>query len=189
MRKTTAARNAEAQAEKQERLRELTLKLENGVKAVFESEDYARYLQAMSKFHHYSFGNCLLIHFQCPHASAVAGYTTWKKLGRTVKKGEKGIQILAPCPTKLLVEQNKMDEQGRFIFGPDGQPETPAAPVPPMPPEEETRREKMRRAIREVINIDESEIAASSKQLDLSVLNNQEVQNDQQPSVKIPLDI
>ena len=72
---------------------------------------------------------------------------------------------------------------------PDGQPETPAAPVPPMPPEEETRREKMRRAIREVINIDESEIAASSKQLDLSVLNNQEVQNDQQPSVKIPLDI
>ena len=129
MRKTTAARNAEAQAEKQERLRELTLKLENGVKAVFESEDYARYLQAMSKFHHYSFGNCMLIFFQCPHASAVAGYTTGKKLGRTVKKGEKGIQILAPCPTKLLVEQNKMDEHGRFIYGPDGQPEKESALV------------------------------------------------------------
>lgn len=97
MRKTTAARNADALAERQEQIKALTEKLENGVKAVFESEDYAKYLEAMSKFHHYSFGNCLLIFFQCPEASAVAGYTTWKKLGRTVKKGENGIQILAPC--------------------------------------------------------------------------------------------
>ncbi len=124
MRKTTAARNADAQAEKRERIKALTDKLENGVKAVFESEDYARYLQAMSKFHHYSFGNCMLIFFQCPQASAVAGYTTWKKMGRTVKKGEKGIQILAPCPFKALIEQNKLDDRGRIVFGPDGQPET-----------------------------------------------------------------
>ena len=124
MRKTTAARNADAEAERRERVKALTEKLENGVKAVFESEDYARYLQAMSKFHHYSFGNCMLIFFQCPHASAVAGYTTWKKMGRTVKKGEKGIQILAPCPFKALIEQNKLDDRGRIVFGPDGQPET-----------------------------------------------------------------
>ena len=124
MRKTTAARNADAEAERRERVKALTEKLENGVKAVFESEDYARYLQAMSKFHHYSFGNCMLIFFQCPQASAVAGYTTWKKMGRTVKKGEKGIQILAPCPFKALIEQNKLDDRGRIVFGPDGQPET-----------------------------------------------------------------
>ncbi len=124
MRKTAAARNADALVERQERVKALTEKLENGVKAIFESEDYARYLEAMSKFHHYSFGNCLLIFFQCPEASAVAGYTTWKRLGRTVKKGEKGIQILAPCPTTLLVEQNKLDAQGQTILGPDGQPET-----------------------------------------------------------------
>ena len=124
MRKTAAARNADALAERQEQVKALTEKLENGVKAVFESEDYARYLQAMSKFHHYSFGNCMLIFFQCPQASAVAGYTTWKKMGRTVKKGEKGIQILAPCPFKALIEQNKLDDRGRIVFGPDGQPET-----------------------------------------------------------------
>lgn len=124
MRKTAAARNADALAERQERVKALTEKLENGVKAIFESKDYARYLEAMSKFHYYSFGNCLLIFFQCPEASAVAGYTTWKRLGRTVKKGEKGIQILAPCPTTLLVEQNKLDAQGQAILGPDGQPET-----------------------------------------------------------------
>ena len=97
MKNNTTTRNADALAERQERIKALTEKLENGVKAVFASEDYARYLEAMSKFHHYSFGNCLLIYFQCPEAQAVAGYTTWKKLGRSVKKGEKGIQILAPA--------------------------------------------------------------------------------------------
>ena len=124
MKSTTATRNADALAERQERVKELTEKLENGVKAVFASEDYARYVDAMAKFHHYSVGSCLLIYFQCPEASAVAGYTTWKRLGRTVKKGEKVIQILAPCPTTLLVEQNKLDAQGQTILGPDGQPET-----------------------------------------------------------------
>ena len=86
MRKTTAARNADAQAEKRERIKALTDKLENGVKEVFESEAYKDYLKTMSKFHRYSFGNCMLIFFQCPGATAVAGYTTWRKLGRTVKR-------------------------------------------------------------------------------------------------------
>jgi len=127
MKNNTTTRNADALAERQERIKALTEKLENGVKAVFASEDYARYLEAMSKFHHYSFGNCLLIFFQCPEAQAVAGYTTWKKLGRSVKKGEKGIQILAPCPQKILIEQDKLDAKGNAVIGPDGQPEKESA--------------------------------------------------------------
>ena len=58
---------------------------------------------------------------------ARAGYTTWKKLGRSVKKGEKGIQILAPCPQKILMEQDKLDAQGNAVIGPDGQPEKESA--------------------------------------------------------------
>lgn len=64
-----------------ERLTELTNKLENGVKELYASGLYAEHLVAMFKFHHYSFGNALLILFQCPTASRVAGYGTWKKLG------------------------------------------------------------------------------------------------------------
>lgn len=92
------------------RVKALTEQLETGVKAVFESEKYKAYLNAMSKFHHYSFGNVMLILMQCPEASMVAGYTTWKKqFGRTVKKGEHGIMILAPAPYKRLVETEKID--------------------------------------------------------------------------------
>lgn len=92
------------------RVKALTEQLETGVKAVFESEKYTAYLKAMSKFHHYSFGNVMLILMQCPEASMVAGYTTWKKqFGRTVKKGEHGIMILAPAPYKRLVETEKID--------------------------------------------------------------------------------
>lgn len=92
------------------RIKALTEQLETGVKAVFESEKYKDYLKAMSKFHHYSFGNVMLILMQCPEASMVAGYTTWKKqFGRTVKKDEHGIMILAPAPYKRIVETEKID--------------------------------------------------------------------------------
>ena len=79
----------------------------------------------MSKLHRYSFGNVLLILWQCPEASVVAGFGKWKKeFGRTVKLGEKGIQILAPVPRKKLVLQQKIDAQTMTpIFGADGQPE------------------------------------------------------------------
>ena len=94
-----------------ERIRELTEKLEEGVKAVFESDRYKEYLQCMSKFHNYSINNCLLIAAQYPAASAVAGYRSWQKnFGRQVKKGEKGIKILAPC--KYKVETEEKDENG-----------------------------------------------------------------------------
>ena len=107
-----------------ERLAELTDKLENGVKEVYASGQYAEYLAAMSKFHRYSFGNALLILFQCPAASHVAGYNTWKKtFGRQVKKGERGIQILAPCPYQKAVSREKKDPTtGQTLYGADGKP-------------------------------------------------------------------
>lgn len=107
------------------RVKALTEQLETGVKAVFESEKYKAYLNAMSKFHHYSFGNVLLILMQCPEASHVAGYTTWKKqFGRTVKKGEHGIQIVAPIQGSRLIKRDRLDpDTQQPIIGPDGLPE------------------------------------------------------------------
>ena len=69
-----------------ERLAELTEKLENGIQELYASGRYGAYLSAMSKFHHYSFGNALLILLQCPTASRVAGFHTWiKAFGRKPK--------------------------------------------------------------------------------------------------------
>ena len=121
MKKATAARSDELTA----RVKALTDKLESGVKDVFESDAYKSYLTAMSKLHRYSFGNVLLILWQCPEASVVAGFGKWKKeFGRTVKPGEKGIQILAPVPRKKLILQQKIDATTMTpILGADGQPE------------------------------------------------------------------
>lgn len=108
----------------QERVAELTRQLEDGVKAVFSSGRYAEYLEAMSKFHRYSYGNIMLILAQCPHASQVAGYRTWRdEFGRQVKRGEKGIAILAPSTyhRDRLVDQKDPDT-GAALEGPDGQP-------------------------------------------------------------------
>ena len=94
-----------------ERIKELTEKLEEGVKAVFESDRYKEYLACMSKFHNYSLNNCLLIFAQYPAATAVAGYRSWQQnFGRQVRKGEKAIKILAPC--KYKVETEEKDENG-----------------------------------------------------------------------------
>lgn len=115
--------------ERLEKLKALTDKLEAGVKEVFESEKYTAYLNAVSKFHDYSFGNVMLILMQCPEASFVAGFHSWKRnFGRTVKKGEHGIQILAPCEYKKLVTREKLDAATmQPILGPDGAPETETA--------------------------------------------------------------
>src|SRR5579859_2313375 len=61
-----------------------------------ESEVLTQYLNAMARFHNYSFGNIMLIARQKPTATRVAGIRTWNLLGRFVKRGEKGIMILAP---------------------------------------------------------------------------------------------
>lgn len=98
---------------KSDRLKEMTDRLEQGIAELFDSERYMEYLRVMSRFHHYSFNNTLLIAMQMPGASYVAGFSTWKnKLGRTVKKGEKGIRIFAPTPYKKKVEVNVTDRSG-----------------------------------------------------------------------------
>lgn len=109
-----------------ERLAELTGRLESGIKELYASGRYAEYITAMSKFHQYSFGNALLILLQCPAATSVAGYNDWKKkFGRQVKRYEKGIQILAPCHFTYLAEYEKKDPvTGRTLYGPDGKPLT-----------------------------------------------------------------
>ena len=86
--------------ETQKKVKELVQKLNEGVDSLRNSKSYADYLKAMSKFPHYSCNNIILIMMQKPEAAQVAGFNTWKSLGRFVKKGEKGIQILAPCPHK-----------------------------------------------------------------------------------------
>lgn len=92
--------------ERKKEMAELMAKLENGVKGIFDSEEYIRYLNTMSKFRHYSLNNQLLIWAQCPDATMVAGFNDWKnKFGRSVKKGEKGIKILAPMPIKIKAEE------------------------------------------------------------------------------------
>lgn len=89
------------------KLKALTQKLEEGVKAVFDSENYKTYLRTMSKFHNYSINNSILIASQCPVATYVCGYRTWEKeFNRHVNKGEKGIMIYAPRIYK------KKDEDG-----------------------------------------------------------------------------
>lgn len=84
-----------------DKIKELTDKLEAGIKEVFTSERYREYLSTMNKFHSYSFNNSMLIHMQKPNASYVAGYKTWETMERHVRKDEKGIKILAPCPYKV----------------------------------------------------------------------------------------
>jgi hypothetical protein len=80
-------------------VKELTAKLEQGVKDLFNTETYAEYLKTMSRFHKYSTRNTLLIHMQYPNASLVAGFQSWQtKFERHVKKGEKAIKIFAPVP-------------------------------------------------------------------------------------------
>ena len=96
---------------KQEKMKELTDKLEQGVKDVYESERYKTYLGVMSKFHFYSFRNSLLIMLQKPEATHVAGFNAWKTtFKRSVDKGEKGLQILAPAPYRVKVEMEKINQ-------------------------------------------------------------------------------
>lgn len=83
--------------EKKGKIDEIMQKLQQGVKEIWESTNYQDYLLTMAKFHHYSLGNIMLILMQCPDATRVAGFNRWRELERQVKKGEKGIAILAPC--------------------------------------------------------------------------------------------
>lgn len=109
-----------------QKVKEITDKLEEGLKELFESEKYKSYLSTMSKFHNYSFNNTLLIALQRPDASLVAGYQAWQKnFNRHVKRGEKGIRILAPAPYKIKEERDKLDPVTREVMlDKDGMPQT-----------------------------------------------------------------
>ena len=109
-----------------EKLKEITDRLEQGITELFDSERYKEYLRVMSKFHNYSFNNTLLIAMQKPDASLVAGFTAWKnQFQRNVKKGEKGIKIIAPSPFKIKQETEKIDPQTQKpVIGKDGKPVT-----------------------------------------------------------------
>ena len=115
---------ADERTEKQ-KVQEITDKLEEGLKELFESEKYKTYLSTMSKFHNYSFNNTLLITMQKPKATLVAGYKAWQKnFERHVNKGEKAIRILAPAPYKIKEERDKLDPvTGEMMFDENGMPQ------------------------------------------------------------------
>ena len=96
--------------DRKDELEKISKQLEDGIKNVYQSERYKDYLTTMSKFHKYSYRNSLLIMMQNPAATCVAGYKAWQKnFNRNVKKGEKGIQILAPTPVHVEKEMDKLD--------------------------------------------------------------------------------
>ena len=107
-------------------MKEITDRLEAGIQALFESEQYKAYLTAMSKFHNYSFNNTLLIAMQKPDASLVAGFGKWRDdFERHVKRGEKGIKILAPSLYKVKKQMEKIDPATQKpVIGADGKPVT-----------------------------------------------------------------
>ena len=84
--------------------------LQEGVQAVFSSESYTNYLRFMGKFHNYSVNNQILIFSQRPDATLIAGFNAWNdKFHRHVKRGEKGISIIAPCKYKKEVDDTYED--------------------------------------------------------------------------------
>lgn len=107
-----------------DKVQEITEKLEQGIKELFESQKYTDYLKTMSKLHNYSFNNSLLIALQKPDATMVAGYTSWQaNFHRNVIKGEKGIRILAPSPYKISKDVEIIDPYTQKpVIGKDGQP-------------------------------------------------------------------
>lgn len=93
-----------------DRLKEITDSIEQGIKDLFQSDKYMEYLRTMSRFHHYSLNNTLLIAMQRPNATLVAGFNKWRdQFERNVRRGEKGIKIIAPTPFKKKIEQEKLD--------------------------------------------------------------------------------
>lgn len=97
------------------KLDEIEQKLKTGVKEFFTSERYMELLKIMSRFHNYSFNNALLIATQCPQATYVTGFQNWKHLNRIVRKGEKAIRIIAPCPYKRTNEKTGEEEEHIFF--------------------------------------------------------------------------
>ncbi len=107
---------------KEAELKAITDKLEQGVSDVFSSDKYKQFLDTMAKFPRYSVNNNILIMMQKPDAQMCQSFTGWKEMGRFVKKGEKGIKILAPAPYTIQREQTKLDDRGKPMMDKDGEP-------------------------------------------------------------------
>ena len=96
--------------QKKDRIKEIMGQIEHGIQDVFQSGRLDEYLRIMGKFRRYSLNNTMLIFLQCPNASYCAGYRMWQdEFGRYVKKGEKGIKILAPYTSRKTVKVKKLD--------------------------------------------------------------------------------
>ena len=113
--KYSAEEKAEYKKQKQADIDEMIKRIDEGVKAVFKSDQYKEYLKFASKFTNYSPHNTMLISLQKPNATLVASYGKWKKLGRQVEKGEKGIAIFAPVIYKtdqhLMGKKTSIDDE------------------------------------------------------------------------------
>ena len=107
-----------------EQIKTITAQLEQGVKDIFSSQKYREYLDVMSRFYNYSLNNCLLIAMQRPGATRVAGYQTWKNVNRQVRRGEKAIKIIMPCPYKKMKEVTETDNEGKTVRDASGDPVT-----------------------------------------------------------------
>ena len=104
-------------------MREIAEGIEGKIQSLFASDQYADYLRTAAKFHGYSLNNTILIYAQCPEASRVAGYRLWQQLGRQVKKGEKGIEILAPSSFTRTTREKRVDPNThKEMIGADGKP-------------------------------------------------------------------
>lgn len=103
---------------------EMIKRIDEGVKAVFQSDKYKEYLKFASKFTDYSARNTMLINMQKPEATLVAAYGKWKQLGRQVEKGQTGISILAPVKYKtnqfVEIDRPAVDEFGNKLYNEDG---------------------------------------------------------------------
>ena len=100
---------------RKQKMEQLEAQLLEGIQEYFVSEKYATLLKVMSRFHRYSANNCILIACQCPEASYVTGYSKWKTMNRIVKRGEKAIRIISPCPYKQINEETGEEEE-RLTF-------------------------------------------------------------------------
>lgn len=87
----------------QEKIKAALERIEDSLQAINTDEDWLRFLCFQAQFYNYSFGNAMLIFSQNPNATYVKGYKAWNKLGRYVKRGSKGLAILAPCIRKVEV--------------------------------------------------------------------------------------
>jgi antirestriction protein ArdC len=107
----THSRRRPSRTERDARRREQLEQLQQATNALLTSEGWQQWLKTRSRFHRYSLRNTLLIAFQCPHATHVAGFRKWLELGRCVRKGEKGIRILAPVRPRRNNEQDKSESE------------------------------------------------------------------------------